>query len=330
MYSSTKLAIPKGSLVVVSGANGFIGSHVVDQLLQAGYNVRGTVRNTERSSWLSNYFSDKHKDVHFQLCEVPDMATPGAFDEAVKGAAGFVHVATPVMQFYDPNYAVPMVVNGILNALKSAAQEPGLRRFVMTSSSTAAADPSPNHVFTIDENSWNNEILEKAWAPPPYEGVDRKLAVYSATKMQGEQAAWKWYNDTKPAFVLNTILPNANIGLVLCPEHQGAPSTVGWVKALWDGFPEGTKELKENPPQYYINVQDNAQVHVGALLFGIIANKRLFTFARPFNWNDMLAILRDLYPKRPFIDDLPDLGHDLSKVANKEAEAILKHFGKPA
>jgi hypothetical protein len=46
-----------------------------------------------------------------------------------------------------------------------------------------------------------------------------------------------------PHFVLNTILPNANIGKVLSPEHQGYASTVGWVKALWGGF-EGAKDLK--------------------------------------------------------------------------------------
>jgi nucleoside-diphosphate-sugar epimerase len=35
-------AIPKGSLVLVTGANGHIGSRVADQLREAGYHVRGT------------------------------------------------------------------------------------------------------------------------------------------------------------------------------------------------------------------------------------------------------------------------------------------------
>ncbi|KAE8420803.1 hypothetical protein BDV36DRAFT_292991 [Aspergillus pseudocaelatus] len=101
--SSTDLAIPKGSLVVVTGANGFIASHVVDQLLQQGYNVRGTVRNATQNSWLNGYFGAKYGPGRFSLAEVPDMSHDGAFDEVVKGAAGIAHVATPVMQFYDPN-----------------------------------------------------------------------------------------------------------------------------------------------------------------------------------------------------------------------------------
>lgn len=330
MDSQANLALPLESLVVVSGANGFIGSHVVDQLLQASFHVRGTVRDAKKSAWLEDFFAERYGKGKFELVEVPDMAASGAFDDIVKGAGGFIHVATPVMQFYDPNFAVPMVVNGVLNALKSAAKETSIKRFVLTSSSTAATDPIPNKVFEIDETTWNGEALEKAWAPPPYERVPRKLAVYSATKIEGERAAWKWYRETKPGFVLNTVLPNANIGKVLSPEHQGTPSTVGWIKALWNGFPEGTEDLKENPPQYYVNVQDNARIHVGALMLPSVKDTRLFAFAYPFNWNTILAILRELYPDRSFMDDLPGLGQDLSKVANAKAKEILVHFGRPS
>ncbi|KAL6250669.1 hypothetical protein RBB50_002972 [Rhinocladiella similis] len=327
MPSTGDLAILPGALVVVTGANGFIASHVVDQLLLAGYRVRGTVRNMKRADWMIGYFSTKYGPGKFELTEVQQMADPGAFDNAVRGASGVVHLATPVMQSYDPNEAVPMVVNGALNALKAAAKEPLITRFVMTSSSTAAASPVPNVEFVIDEKTWNSEAVKAAWAPPPYEGEQRKLDVYSASKTQSEQAAWKWMEENKPGFILNTILPNANIGVVLSPEHQGTPSTVGWVKAVWDGF-KGQEKLAFNPPQYYVNVQDTARVHVGGLIYPDVNSERLIDFAHPFNWNDILAILRKLYPNHQFVDDIPDLGRDLSKVANGRAEEIVKRFGR--
>ena len=34
-----------GDLVLVTGANGYLAAHVVQQLLESGYRVRGTVRN---------------------------------------------------------------------------------------------------------------------------------------------------------------------------------------------------------------------------------------------------------------------------------------------
>jgi nucleoside-diphosphate-sugar epimerase len=325
---STDLAVPKDSLVVVSGANGYIASNVCDQFLIAGYRVRGTVRSVYRASWLQSFFDSKYGPGRFTLCEVPDMAAPGAFDVAIKGASGFAHVATPVMVSFDPNEGVPIVVNGTLNALKAAANEPSVKRVVLTSSSTAAASPQPNKVFTIDSNTWNDTAVKAAWAPPPYEGLQRRLDVYSASKTQGEQAAWEFMKEKTPGFVLNTVLPNANMGHILSVEHQGYPSTAGWIKALWNGF-EGNEDLRFNPPQYYINVQDNARVHVAALIYSDVQNERLFTFAHPYTWNSILAVFRKLYPKRKFIDDLPDLGEDLSKVANGRAEELLKRFGLP-
>lgn len=62
--------------------------HVVDQLLQQGYKVRGTVRNTEKSSWVKDFFDKKYGPGKFELIEVPEMSTKGAFDDAVKGASG--------------------------------------------------------------------------------------------------------------------------------------------------------------------------------------------------------------------------------------------------
>ena len=325
---SEDLAIPKGSLVVVSGANGFIASHVVDQLLIAGYRVRGTVRSLERAAWVSNYFNEKYGSGWLELAEVPDMAAPGAFDDVVNGAAGFCHVATPVMQSFDPNEGVTTVINGALNLLNACAKEPSIKRVVMTSSSTAAASPQPDTEFVIDETSWNEEAVKAAWAPPPYEGLQRRLDVYSAAKTQSEQAAWKFMREHQPGFVLNCVLPNANMGLVLDPKHQGTPSTVGWLHALWNGF-EGQEDLKFNPPQYYINVQDNARVHVAALIFPDVKSERLFTFAYPFTWNDLLAIYRKLWPDRKFMDDIEGTGNDLSKVANGRAEQLLKRMGVP-
>lgn len=155
--------------MVVTGANGFIASHVVDQLLQAGFRVRGTVRSSKRGGWTVDYFNRKYGDGKFELIEVPEMGDAGAFDEAVKGAAGYIQMATPVMESYDPNVAVPNVVNGVLNGLKAAASEPSIKRFVMTSSSTAAVSPQPNKVFSVTPETWNDEVVKQAWIPP-YKG----------------------------------------------------------------------------------------------------------------------------------------------------------------
>ena len=78
-------AIPPGSTVLVTGANGFIGSHVTDQLIQAGYLVRGTSRDTAKTAWMTDMFDKKYGKGKFDAVVVTDMAESGAFDEACKG-----------------------------------------------------------------------------------------------------------------------------------------------------------------------------------------------------------------------------------------------------
>jgi len=79
------LAIPKGSIVLVTGVNGFIGSHVADQLMEAGYRVRGTTRHVSKVQELSALWKQKFGKGIFEVYTVEDMAKEGAFDDAVKG-----------------------------------------------------------------------------------------------------------------------------------------------------------------------------------------------------------------------------------------------------
>jgi hypothetical protein len=81
-------AIAKGSCILVTGINGYIGSHVGDQLLAAGYKVRGAVRNAEKAKWLSDLFEPYGKN-NFSLVEIPDMTVDGALDDALKGKLFF-------------------------------------------------------------------------------------------------------------------------------------------------------------------------------------------------------------------------------------------------
>jgi|SRR5690242_13346775 len=78
-------AVPYGSIVVVTGCSGFIGSHVADQVLAAGYKVRGTSRNANKNRWLKEYFDIKYGGGKFELVSVPDLTAENAFEDAVTG-----------------------------------------------------------------------------------------------------------------------------------------------------------------------------------------------------------------------------------------------------
>ena len=82
---SIDTAIPKGSLVLVTGVNGFVGSHVADQFLAAGYRVRGTARDLHKTDGLGELWKQKYGQDSVEFVQVTNMSNEGAFDEAVKG-----------------------------------------------------------------------------------------------------------------------------------------------------------------------------------------------------------------------------------------------------
>jgi nucleoside-diphosphate-sugar epimerase len=72
-------------IVVVTGISGFIGSHVADQFLVAGYDVRGTTRTIEKGQVIKKALGEKYGDGRVKLFAVSDISADGAFDEVVKG-----------------------------------------------------------------------------------------------------------------------------------------------------------------------------------------------------------------------------------------------------
>jgi uncharacterized protein YbjT (DUF2867 family) len=82
--------VPKDSLVLVTGVTGFIGSQIADQVLLAGFRVRGTARDTKKASWIQELFDKKYGEGRFETAVIADMVPDGAYDEAVKGAILFV------------------------------------------------------------------------------------------------------------------------------------------------------------------------------------------------------------------------------------------------
>lgn len=236
--------------------------------------------------------------------------------------SGVAHVASVISFDPDPNKVIPTVVAGAVNALEAAAKEPSVKRFVYTSSSTAITPPKPNKKFEIKVEDWNTEEIEQAWKPPPYES-DRAWAVYGASKTQAEQSVWEYVKERKPSFTVNAILPNANMGEILS-EKQPA-STGAWVKGIYNGQLDKVKDI---PPQWMVNVKDTARLQVSALIDPDVENERILAFAYPYNWNDILACLRKLYPDKTFSEDIPNAPRDLSTLDNSRGAELLRAHGR--
>jgi NAD dependent epimerase/dehydratase len=120
--------------VLVTGADGFIGSHLVEQLVSAGFDVRALVQYNSFSSWgwLDN--SQIKDNVDVQMGDVRD---PGQMRQLTKGVDIVFHLAALIAIPYSynaPSSYIDTNVNGTLN-LMQAALDTGVRRVIHTSTS---------------------------------------------------------------------------------------------------------------------------------------------------------------------------------------------------
>lgn len=223
------------------------------------------------------------------------MREPGALDEAVKGCSGMLHLVSDISWGPDPNTIVNNSKAMLLEGLRSAAREPGLKRLVHTSSSAAAMQMRFNEVYDLTQDAWNTGSVERAWAPPPY-APERAFDVYAASKAQCEQALWDFVKTEKPAFVANTVLPDFVTGPSLDVEKQGLGPTAHILGALWTG----DDSFRFLPPHYMVDTADVCLLHVGALLHPDYNGERVFGYGHPKTWTDWIQRLRKIYPEHQF------------------------------
>ncbi|RMZ77605.1 hypothetical protein DV737_g4272, partial [Chaetothyriales sp. CBS 132003] len=318
---SPPTAIPEGSLILVTGANGFIASHVIQKFLQRGFKVRGTVRSVTKSEWLvKEQFRTEAADGSFELVAVEDMSKEGSHREAIRGVAAVVHIATPFDGDPNPNNVIPSTVAAVKDLLNLAVNEPSVKSFVYTSSVGAVTMLVGGVPFHVDQNSWNEAAVEMSWAPPPYT-PDRALIVYVGSKVAAEKAFWEFVKERKPSFRANAVLPVTVFGPLL-NAHQKA-TTNGMVYSLYNGHVGSFTQFNATR---FIDVRDVAAIHVAAALDLSVKNARLNTWSTPFNWNDVLAILRKLYPEKKFISNLEGQGEFLGTVDDSLEKNLLEKW----
>ena len=92
--------------VLITGATGFLGYSVLVEALKKGYQVRIAVRSEAKANKVLDASAIKALNLskdQLTWVVVPDMAAPGAYDEAVKGVKYIIHVASPIPTFGGPN-----------------------------------------------------------------------------------------------------------------------------------------------------------------------------------------------------------------------------------
>ncbi|KAG8928104.1 methylglyoxal reductase (NADPH-dependent) gre2 [Tulasnella sp. 419] len=286
-------SISAPSKVLVTGANGFIGSHITKALLERGFSVRGTVRDENKGEALLKLFnSDK-----LEYVVIPDVAAPGAFDDAVKGVDAIIQTAANMQLIGsgDPNKLVNDSIAGTVAVLESAKKYGSdVKRVLFTSSIISIFqyhDPS-GAPYTYTEKDWNEvspkAIKEKGAAADP---VER----YGAEKVLGERAAWDWLEANKGSiqFDITTFCPpfvfGPSLRKIKSRDDLNTSNTI-LLTAAKSLAPE--EQLFERWASY-TDIRDMAHVHVELLTREKAGNERYIACAGSFSLQDLYDALNE-------------------------------------
>lgn len=162
------------SIILVTGADGFIGSHLVETLVRQGHKVRAFALYNSFNSW--GWLDHCDPDVKGQF-EVftGDIRDPHGVKEAMKGCDVVLHLAALIAipySYHSPDTYVDTNVKGTLNVLQ-AARELGVKRLIHTSTSEVYG--TARFVPITEEH--------------PLQGQ----SPYSATKIAADQLAYSFY-----------------------------------------------------------------------------------------------------------------------------------------
>jgi NAD dependent epimerase/dehydratase len=225
--------------VLVTGADGFIGSHLTEALVRAGYDTRAFVMYNSLNSW--GWLDQPAPDVagHFEVV-AGDIRDPHGVATAMEGCDAVLHLAALIaipFSYHSPDSYVATNVTGTLNVLQ-AARRLGTGRVISTSTSETYG--TAQFVPITEEHPLN------AQSP------------YAATKVAADQLALSFQKSfATPVAVLrpfNTYGPRQSARAVI-------PTIIGQIAA-------GDRRIKLgalHPTRDFTFVEDTAQGFLQAM-----------------------------------------------------------------
>jgi nucleoside-diphosphate-sugar epimerase len=305
-------------IVLVTGASGYLASHVVQQLLQDGrFRVRGTVRNFDNEKKVK-FLRELVPEAKYPLRLIEaDLLKPKTWAEAVRRCRYVAHVASPlIVKTKSPNEFIKPAVEGTTNVLKACAEAGTVRRVVVTSSTVTvvglAGDPSKpaDHVFT-----------EADFAS------DETGTPYEKSKVRAEKAAWEFVKglEKDKQFELAVVCPGMLEGPLLNQTHQ--EGSVGFLAKVLAG------KMSRLPDIHFAlaDVRDAARAHIAALEKAEAAGNKYLSYTEVMSLKEMAQILADEFKPQGYkigVKNLPKAAMWAAKLFNSQAKMMYTMVGK--
>jgi dihydroflavonol-4-reductase len=298
-------AVPKGGVVAVTGAAGFIGGWVVDRLLEQGFRVRACVRDVgdhSRVGFLqaTGAYASGRLTLH-----AADLDNPGCFDDIFRGCDGVAHVSH-VSTYDDPEY-VQRTCDHIINSVE---QSGSVQRVVVTSSVAAVISEADIQELVrrpvCDEDRYPDESNPKR---TPERGQGYSMGKVIAQRAFSDAA------DRSGQWDAITVCPADNVGPIQSAHQKNGGPWQHLIEEMLEGRCEIFQGTGPYRPWMTVDVRDDAACHVGLLASDLVANgERYIAWSTETrNYEDICASIDRL---------LPELHHDPGPIADNTPDRL--------
>jgi nucleoside-diphosphate-sugar epimerase len=301
-------------LVLVTGGSGFIASHTILQLLNAGHSVRTTVRDLKREpevrAMLKRGGAQGGERLDFLAA---DLQNDAGWAAAVADCDYVLHVASPFPATV-PKHEDELIVparEGALRVLR-ASRDASVKRVVLTSSFAAIGYGHPPQSAPFDETSWSDTT-----------GND--VTAYVKSKTLAERAAWEFIEREGRALELSVVNPVAVFGPVLGPDYS---TSVLLIQRLMSGAVPGSPRLSFG----VVDVRDVADLHIRAMTHPAAKSERFLAVAGDFMLiHDIAKVLKNRMGeagKKVPTRQLPNWLVRIAALRDPAVKQILPELGK--
>ncbi len=260
--------------VLVTGGTGFVGGHCILQLLEAGHEVRTTVRDLARAPDVRTVVTAKAGNADALEFVQADLLDDGGWAAAVDGVQYVLHVASP-FPAEAPKDAQELIVparDGALRVLR-ASRDARVSRVVLTSSFAAVGYGIPARDGPFDEDDWTDPN-------------EPSVQAYMQSKFHAEKAAWDFVERDGNGLELSVVNPTGIFGPVLGADFS---TSIGLVQGLLKGALPSVPRISFGA----VDVRDVADLHIRAMTAPEARGERFIAVAGSALWlKEVAEILR--------------------------------------
>lgn len=299
--------------VLVTGASGFIAQQLILDLLEAGHDVRGTIRSLAKADKVKATLAEHHpRGAEIELVAA-DLEADDGWDAAVSGVDVIHHVASPfpLGTPKDPMDLIRPAREGTLRMLR-AAKHAGVTRVILTSSCAAICYGygKSGQPALCTEADWTNDNDPDDTTP------------YVRSKTIAERAAWEFAK--REDMKLTTINPVAVFGPIRSAEVRTSVGIIG--QLLRGEFPALPQVGIQG-----VDVRDVAAAHIKAMDHDETIGERYILANEFFTLREIAELLREKLPQydaKLSKRTMPDALVKLIALFSADMKTIAKELGK--